>query len=213
MQGDNENKSSNTIGSTHPACASCKHQRKKCNNDCILAPYFPADKNREFQAVHKVFGVSNVQKLIRNLKGEDQKKAVESLVWEASCRQKDPVQGPYGEYKRVCDELTLYKNQIQMMQLPGQGATMFKLGMPMMGWNGNHGMINNNNNNNMLNFNQENDKLIFDSNTYCYPSTNVERLKNDHVGVDVTLTPQIQQQQQMQYPINQFYLSGQFGPN
>ncbi|OIT01223.1 lob domain-containing protein 2 [Nicotiana attenuata] len=106
------------------ACASCKYQRKKCADTCILAPYFPAAKNREFQAVHKIFGVSNVTKLIKALNEEDRKKAADSLVWDAFCRQRDPVLGSYGEYRRVVEELKLYKSQYQqILQMPSQGAT------------------------------------------------------------------------------------------
>ncbi|XP_022774072.1 LOB domain-containing protein 2 [Durio zibethinus] len=102
----------------HSACAACKHQRKKCDENCILAPYFPADKCREFQAVHKVFGVSNATKIVRNANSEeDRKKVADSLIWEAFCWQKDSVLGPYGEYKKIYEEFTLYKRQNQMMLL------------------------------------------------------------------------------------------------
>ncbi|KAJ6762021.1 LOB DOMAIN-CONTAINING PROTEIN 4-RELATED [Salix koriyanagi] len=57
----------------HPACASCKHQRKRCTENCALAPYFPAEKTLEFQAVHKVFGVSNVVKLVKDVIAERRK--------------------------------------------------------------------------------------------------------------------------------------------
>lgn len=140
-----------TAGATHPACAACKHQRKRCTEGCILAPYFPAHRSREFQAVHKLFGVSNVTKIVKNLKEEDRKMAVDSLVWEASCRQKDPVLGPYGEYRKVFDELNMYRgqNQNQLMQLPGQwGSIGYKMGpraaaapgAGLIGWNGSNGI-------------------------------------------------------------------------
>ncbi|XP_057453052.1 LOB domain-containing protein 2 [Lotus japonicus] len=114
---------------THFACAACKHQRKKCNENCILAPVFPASKTREFHAVHKVFGVSNVTKLVKIAKDEeDRRRVLDSLIWEAMCRQKDPILGPYGEYmkiyneyKKVFNELTIYKNQKFLLQLPYQG--------------------------------------------------------------------------------------------
>ncbi|XP_039011531.1 LOB domain-containing protein 2-like [Hibiscus syriacus] len=118
----------------HPACAACKHQRKKCDENCILAPYFPADKCREFQAVHKVFGVSNATKIVRNAStDEDRKKVAYSLIWEAFCWQKDPVLGPYGDYRKVYDELSLYKKQSQMMILKDHdhhqpGHQVFKMG-------------------------------------------------------------------------------------
>ncbi|KAL3632297.1 hypothetical protein CASFOL_025281 [Castilleja foliolosa] len=120
--------------SSSSACASCKHQRKKCTNKCVLAPFFPVGKTREFQAVHKVFGVSNVTKIITNLKDEERKVAVDSLVWEALCRQKDPVLGPYGNYRRICEELRLYKSQYQPIGLNG--------------WSNNNTNITTNNNNN-----------------------------------------------------------------
>ncbi|XVF38579.1 hypothetical protein REPUB_Repub20aG0114300 [Reevesia pubescens] len=121
MQRENNKGAATAIGA-HPACAACKHQRKKCDENCILAPYFPAEKSREFQAVHKVFGVGNATKIVRNASNEeDRKKVADSLIWEAFCRQKDPVLGPYGEYKKIYEELTLYKtkqyNQMMLLHL------------------------------------------------------------------------------------------------
>ncbi|KAI3731742.1 hypothetical protein L1987_62931 [Smallanthus sonchifolius] len=100
-----------------PACASCRHQRKKCTEKCILAPFFHAEKAQDFQAVHKVFGVSNVTKLVKDLSREDGKKAVDSLIWEANCRLKDPVLGPLGEFQRVSEELVVYKAQYQQANI------------------------------------------------------------------------------------------------
>ncbi|CAN6968097.1 unnamed protein product [Brassica oleracea var. botrytis] len=122
--------------SSHQACASCKHQRKKCNNECILSPYFPARKTKEFEAVHKVFGVSNVQKMVRTVRDEDRTKLSESLTWEALWRQKDPVLGSYGEYRRISEELKLYKSLVH--------------NQPVIGWDNNHQRLINNNNKNGL---------------------------------------------------------------
>ncbi|XP_068489935.1 LOB domain-containing protein 24 [Phaseolus vulgaris] len=112
----------------HPACAACKHQRKKCSENCILAPYFPSNRSREFHAVHKVFGVSNITKLVKNAREDDRRRVVDSLTWEACCRQRDPVHGPYGEYtkvyneyKKVLDELKRFRSQHQMLQFPSLG--------------------------------------------------------------------------------------------
>ncbi|XP_056848100.1 LOB domain-containing protein 2-like [Raphanus sativus] len=127
------NNISNNTSSSHQACASCKHQRKKCNNECILSPYFPARKTKEFQAVHKVFGVSNVQKMVRTVREEDRTKLSESLTWEALWRQKDPVLGSYGEYRRVSEELKLYKSLVH--------------NQPLIGWDNNQRVLNNNNKN------------------------------------------------------------------
>lgn len=86
----------------HHACASCKHQRKRCGPKCILAPYFPSARSRQFQAVHKVFGVSNVSKMICAVGTHEERcRATQSMVWEAEWRIKDPISGCYGEYIRL----------------------------------------------------------------------------------------------------------------
>lgn len=124
----------------HQACAACKHQRKKCTENCILAPLFPASKAKEFQAVHKVFGVSNIQKIMKSLREEDRRRAADSLVWEANCRQNDPVQGSYGEYCRVSDELRLYKLSLNQSQ---NQQTIYKSPSAFIGWNINNNGIHN----------------------------------------------------------------------
>ncbi|KAH1142820.1 hypothetical protein AAZX31_12G114200 [Glycine max] len=127
----------------HPACAACKHQRKKCSENCILEPYFPSNRSREFYAVHKVFGVSNITKLVKNAKEEDRRKVVDSLIWEACCRQRDPIQGPYGEYtkvyneyKKVLDEIKRFRSQNQLLQIPSLG---FKSVQDLIACNGTKG--------------------------------------------------------------------------
>lgn len=58
--------SSNTRkqGSASP-CAACKLLRRRCAKDCVFAPYFPADEPQKFASVHKVFGASNVNKMLQ----------------------------------------------------------------------------------------------------------------------------------------------------
>ncbi|CAN6444199.1 unnamed protein product [Victoria cruziana] len=100
-------------GGGHPqqACAGCKHQRRKCTPDCPLAPFFPAEKASIFLAVQKVFGVSNVVKMIRELDTHEKRKlAADSLCWEAQWRIMDPVEGCFGEVKRLKAELRAIKN-------------------------------------------------------------------------------------------------------
>ncbi|CAI9787650.1 unnamed protein product [Fraxinus pennsylvanica] len=165
------------------ACASCKHQRKKCTEKCILATFFPVDKIREFQAVHKVFGVSNVTKIVMNLKEEDRKHAVDSLVWEAFCWQKDPMFGPYGEYRRVFEELRWYKSQYQQIhQVQNPGSIVYKAAAQgLMGWNNNKfmsfndsGINNNNANNNFLNNVPNNCDSMIDFCAYSYSSHHIQ---------------------------------------
>lgn len=46
-------------------CAACKLLRRRCTQDCVFAPYFPADEPHKFASVHKVFGASNVNKMLQ----------------------------------------------------------------------------------------------------------------------------------------------------
>ncbi|KAK6919736.1 Lateral organ boundaries, LOB [Dillenia turbinata] len=203
---------SHGTGTTHPACAACKHQRKKCTEKCMLAPFFPAEKSREFQAVHKVFGVSNVQKMMRSLNEQDRRKAAESLIWEAFCRQTDPILGPYGEYKRVYEELKLYKNQNQPIHIPVHSGVMYKT-PSLVGWNPNNQGINHNgsgfNNSNTLSYIHSNSGIqVFDSISYACPTEEKER---EEIRDANSIVCSAQQHTVNGYN-QQYYLSGQFSP-
>ncbi|XP_004967330.1 LOB domain-containing protein 15 [Setaria italica] len=81
------------------ACAVCKHQRRKCEPNCELAAYFPAHRMNDFRALHLVFGVANLTKLIIKANATDaaRRRAAETLTWEARWRERDPAEGCYRE--------------------------------------------------------------------------------------------------------------------
>ncbi|CAL5424754.1 unnamed protein product [Camellia sinensis] len=74
-------------------CAACKFLRRRCTNSCILLPYFPPSEPEKFVAVHKVFGASNVCKMLQEVPVDDREDAVTSMVYEAKARLRDPVYG------------------------------------------------------------------------------------------------------------------------
>ncbi|KAF7035139.1 hypothetical protein CFC21_046053 [Triticum aestivum] len=77
-------------------CAACKFLRRKCLPGCVFAPYFPPEEPQKFANVHKVFGASNVTKLLNELPPHQREDAVSSLAYEAEARVKDPVYGCVG---------------------------------------------------------------------------------------------------------------------
>ncbi|VVA09633.1 PREDICTED: LOB [Prunus dulcis] len=79
----------------HP-CASCKQQRRKCDETCEMAPYFPASRYSEFQNAHKIFGVSNIQKIMAMAAPDQKQAAAESILTEGNARKNDPVNGCLG---------------------------------------------------------------------------------------------------------------------
>ena len=46
-------------------CAACKILRRRCGDKCVLAPYFPPTEPAKFTIAHRVFGASNIIKLLQ----------------------------------------------------------------------------------------------------------------------------------------------------
>ncbi|KAI3498368.1 hypothetical protein L1887_34141 [Cichorium endivia] len=75
-------------------CGACKFLRRKCVTECIFAPYFDSEQGAaHFAAVHKVFGASNVTKLLMHIPVNKRLDAVITLSYEAQARLRDPVYG------------------------------------------------------------------------------------------------------------------------
>ncbi|XP_059639809.1 LOB domain-containing protein 27-like [Cornus florida] len=84
-------------GGTSQACAACKYQRRKCSSECALAPYFPANEPKMFQNAHRLFGVCNIMKILKQCNSREQKdEAMKSIIYESDIRQKCPVYGCWG---------------------------------------------------------------------------------------------------------------------
>ncbi|KAB2607673.1 LOB domain-containing protein 20-like [Pyrus ussuriensis x Pyrus communis] len=87
---------SNVVGSGSGAapCGACKFLRRKCISGCIFAPHFGSDQGAaRFAAVHKVFGASNVSKLLLHIPLNRRHDAVVTITYEAQARLSDPVYG------------------------------------------------------------------------------------------------------------------------
>ncbi|KAK9061084.1 hypothetical protein SSX86_018264 [Deinandra increscens subsp. villosa] len=101
---------------SHSPCASCKLLRRRCANDCIFAPYFPSDQPHKFAIVHKVFGASNISKMLQELQIHQRGDAVSSLVYEANARIRDPVYGCVGAISYLQDKVSHLQRQLAMAQ-------------------------------------------------------------------------------------------------
>ncbi|PWA95617.1 LOB domain-containing protein [Artemisia annua] len=77
-------------------CAACKFLRRKCIPGCVFAPYFPPEDPQKFMNVHKIFGASNVTKLMNDVLPHQREDVVSSLAYEAEARIRDPVHGCVG---------------------------------------------------------------------------------------------------------------------
>lgn len=150
------------MSSSNSPCAACKFLRRKCTQECVFAPYFPPDQPNKFINVHKVFGASNVAKILNELNAAQREDAVNSLAYEAEARLRDPVYGCVGlisilqhRVKQAQSDLELAKKELatiigpqamlpmlsspgfvlppQHMGAPSHSAVMQQNMMPMMG--------------------------------------------------------------------------------
>ncbi|KAE8686621.1 LOB domain-containing protein 13 [Hibiscus syriacus] len=77
-------------------CAACKLLRRRCAEECPFSPYFSPHEPHKFASVHKVFGASNVSKMLMEVRESQRADAASSLVYEANVRLRDPVYGCMG---------------------------------------------------------------------------------------------------------------------
>ncbi|CAN1155755.1 LOB domain-containing protein 15 [Linum perenne] len=90
-------------------CAACKLLRRRCAEECPFSPYFSPHEPHKFAAVHKVFGASNVSKMLLEVPESQRADAANSLVYEANLRLRDPVYGCMGA-------ISALQQQIQSLQ-------------------------------------------------------------------------------------------------
>ncbi|KAL1535467.1 LOB domain-containing protein 12-like [Salvia divinorum] len=103
------------MGGASP-CASCKLLRRRCAKDCVFAPYFPSDDPHKFAIVHKVFGASNISKMLQELPVHQRGDAVSSLVYEANARARDPVYGCVGAISYLQSQVSQLQMQLAVAQ-------------------------------------------------------------------------------------------------
>ena len=105
------------MSSSNSPCAACKFLRRKCTQECVFAPYFPPDNPQRFLYVHRVFGASNVAKLLNELSASQRDDAVKSLAYEAEARLRDPVYGCVGLISIL---------QHRFRQIQGEACSVYK---------------------------------------------------------------------------------------
>ncbi|KAL0012758.1 hypothetical protein SO802_007866 [Lithocarpus litseifolius] len=86
-------------------CAACKSLRRRCPEDCVLAPYFPPTNPQRFACVHKIFGASNTTKMLEQLPLHLRAVAADCMSFEASSRVEDPVYGSVGIISQLQEQI------------------------------------------------------------------------------------------------------------
>lgn len=122
-------------------CAACRYLRRRCCEDCPLAPFFPSTNPTRFAYVHRVFGASNVsrmlqvlyfyafdlmhcilQKLIscehiqQQIPPEQRRQAADAIALEAYWRVQNPVYGSVGVISMLQREINTVQRELAETQ-------------------------------------------------------------------------------------------------
>ncbi|KAK4778333.1 hypothetical protein SAY87_018520 [Trapa incisa] len=112
------------------SCGACKFLRRKCTSECVFAPYFCYDQAAShFAAVHKVFGASNVSKLLHHLPLQARADAALTVSYEALARIRDPIYGCVAHIFALQEQVANLQEEIEIL-----GTQMTNLGM--LSWGG-----------------------------------------------------------------------------
>ncbi|KAK1409546.1 hypothetical protein QVD17_36072 [Tagetes erecta] len=113
-------------------CAACKILRRRCVEKCVLAPYFPPTEPLKFTIAHRVFGASNIIKLLQELPDSQRADAVSSMVYEANARLRDPVYGCAGAICHLQNQVNelqaeLAKAQAEVLNMQCQQSALLSI--------------------------------------------------------------------------------------
>ncbi|KAK1399144.1 LOB domain-containing protein [Heracleum sosnowskyi] len=109
---------------TGSPCGACKFLRRKCMRGCVFAPYFCHEQGAShFAAIHKVFGASNVSKLLAQLPVSDRSEAAVTISYEALARIQDPIYGCVSHIFALQQQVV--NLQVQLASLKEQASQSF----------------------------------------------------------------------------------------
>ncbi|KAK6147721.1 hypothetical protein DH2020_018633 [Rehmannia glutinosa] len=106
----NYNYSPNDEGTSRRA-----HQRRRCEENCIYARYFPSERAENFQNVHRLFGINTTIKLINSVNENDRDKTIETIILEAKIRKENPVHGPLEVENKLRTKIEEAKNELEIV--------------------------------------------------------------------------------------------------
>ncbi|GAB2282279.1 hypothetical protein Dimus_016827 [Dionaea muscipula] len=104
-------------GTGTPPCGACKFLRRKCAANCVFAPYFCCEHGQaRFAMIHKVFGASNVSKLLQHLPVHCRCEAVVTIAYEAQARIRDPVHGCVAHIFALQQQVAYLQDQLMELK-------------------------------------------------------------------------------------------------
>ncbi|KAL3521126.1 hypothetical protein ACH5RR_019275 [Cinchona calisaya] len=121
-------------GGMGSSCGACKFLRRRCTTECVFAPYFCYEQaTSHFEAVHRVFGASNVSKLLLHLPVQNRGEAAITISYEALARMQDPIYGCVAHIFALQQQVACLKEEIEM--IGNQMATSLAVDLSSCGSN------------------------------------------------------------------------------
>ncbi|KAI7747825.1 hypothetical protein M8C21_015727, partial [Ambrosia artemisiifolia] len=103
-------------GQSGSSCGACKFLRRKCTSKCIFSPYFCYPEGAShFAAIHKVFGASNVSKLLSKIPQQNRSEAAISICYEALARMQDPIYGCVAQIFALEQQIASLQEEIDQL--------------------------------------------------------------------------------------------------
>ncbi|EYU37161.1 hypothetical protein MIMGU_mgv1a023123mg, partial [Erythranthe guttata] len=100
-----------------PTSVRCsKHQCKKCDQNCALAKYFPAERSNDFENVYHLFGIQNTLKILKSVEEEERDATIESLMMEAKMRLKHSVHGHFSVARMLSFEIEKTEKELEIVR-------------------------------------------------------------------------------------------------
>ncbi|GAQ82540.1 Lateral organ boundaries (LOB) domain-containing protein [Klebsormidium nitens] len=107
------NASSPRGGYCRSPCAACKVLRRKCTEECLLAPHFPLREKDKFLVLHKCYGAANLMKILADIPKYLRGDAISCLAYEAQARTLDPVYGCVGIIAVLQDQIASLQAELE----------------------------------------------------------------------------------------------------
>ncbi|EYU45195.1 hypothetical protein MIMGU_mgv1a026380mg [Erythranthe guttata] len=105
----------NAVPVAQKACAACKHQRRKCDQNCALAKYFLAERSDDLENVYHLFGMHNTLKILKSVEEEERDATTESLIMEAKMRLEHPVHDHFSVARNLSVEIEKTEKELEIV--------------------------------------------------------------------------------------------------
>ncbi|EYU37158.1 hypothetical protein MIMGU_mgv1a026326mg [Erythranthe guttata] len=105
----------NAVPVVQKACAACKHQRRKCDQNCTLANNFAAERSNDFENVYHLFGMQNTLKILKSVEKEERNATIESLIMEAGMRLEHPMHDHFSVARKLGFEVEKTEKELEIV--------------------------------------------------------------------------------------------------